>query len=38
VLTALLTALSLPEAVREMLFGLIIVAVAAAYSRLTAES
>src|SRR5204862_4400863 len=38
VLTALLTALSLPEAVREMLFGLIIVAVAAAYRRLTAES
>jgi ribose transport system permease protein len=38
VLTALLTALSLPEAVRQMLFGLIIVAVAAAYSRLTGET
>ncbi len=38
VLTALLTALSLPEAARQMLFGLIIVAVAAAYSRLTGET
>jgi len=37
VLTALLIALSLPEAVRQMLFGLIIVAVAAAYTRLTGE-
>ena len=38
VLTALLTALDLPEAVRQMLFGLIIVAVAAAYTRLTGEA
>jgi len=38
VLTALLIALELPEAVRQMLFGLIIVAVAAAYTRLTGES
>lgn len=38
VLTALLTALSLPEAVRQMLFGLIIVAVAAAYARVTSDS
>jgi ribose transport system permease protein len=38
VLSALITALSLPEAVRQMLFGLIIVAVAAAYSRLTGEA
>jgi ribose transport system permease protein len=38
VLSALLTALSLPDAVREMLFGLIIVAVAAAYTRLTGEA
>ena len=38
VLTALLTALNLPEAVRQMLFGLIIVAVAAAYTRLTGET
>jgi ribose transport system permease protein len=38
VLTALLIALSLPEAGREMLFGIIIVAVAAAYTRVTGES
>lgn len=38
VLTALLTALALPEAVRQMLFGLIIVAVAAAYTRVTGET
>jgi ribose transport system permease protein len=38
VLTALITALSLPEAVRQVLFGLIIVAVAAAYTRLTGEA
>ena len=38
VLTALLTALSLPEAGRQMLFGIIIVAVAAAYTRVTGES
>jgi ribose transport system permease protein len=38
VLSALITALSLPDAVREMIFGLIIVAVAAAYTRLTGEA
>jgi len=38
VLTALLTALSLQEAGRQMLFGIIIVAVAAAYTRLSGES
>ncbi len=38
VLTALLTALDLPEAFRQILFGLIIVAVAAAYTRLTGET
>ena len=38
VLTALLTALSLQEAGRQMLFGVIIVAVAAAYTRVTGES
>jgi ribose transport system permease protein len=38
VLTALLTALSLPEAVRQMLFGAIIVVVAAAYTRVTGET
>ena len=38
VLTALLTALSLQEAGRQMLFGIIIVAVAAAYTRVTGES
>jgi ribose transport system permease protein len=38
VLTALLAALGFPEAVRQVLFGVIIVAVAAAYTRVTAES
>ena len=38
VLTALLSALGFPEAVRQILFGSIIVAVAAAYTRVTAES
>jgi ribose transport system permease protein len=38
VISALLTALGLPEAVRQMLFGTIIVVVAAAYSRVTAEA
>jgi ribose transport system permease protein len=38
VLSSLLTALGLPEAVRQVLFGSIIVAVAAAYTRVTAES
>ncbi len=38
VLTSLLSALGLPEAVRQILFGSIIVGVAAAYTRVTAES
>ena len=38
VLSQLLTTLGLPEAVRQVLFGAIIVAVAAAYTRVTAES
>jgi ribose transport system permease protein len=38
VLTALLAALGFPEAVRQVLFGSIIVLVAAAYTRVTAES
>ena len=38
VLSSLLTALGLPEAVRQVLFGAIIVAVAAAYTRVTGES
>jgi ribose transport system permease protein len=38
VLTSLLAILGLPEAVRQVLFGSIIVAVAAAYTRVTAES
>jgi ribose transport system permease protein len=38
VLTTLLTVLSMPEAARQILFGLIIVAVAAAYTRVTGES
>ncbi len=38
VLTALLTVLGLPEPTRQVLFGSIIVVVAAAYSRVTAES
>lgn len=37
VLTSLLTSLGLPEAVRQVLFGSIIVVVAAAYTRVTAE-
>jgi ribose transport system permease protein len=37
VLTSLLTVLGLPEAVRQVLFGAIIVAVAAAYTRVTSE-
>lgn len=38
VLSSLLTALGYPEAVRQVLYGAIIVAVAAAYTRVTAES
>jgi ribose transport system permease protein len=38
VLSSLLSALGFPEAVRQVLFGSIIVAVAAAYTRITAES
>ncbi len=38
VLTALLTVLGLPEPTRQILFGSIIVVVAAAYTRATAES
>lgn len=38
VLTTLLTVLGLPEAVRQILFGGIILAVAAAYTRITEES
>jgi ribose transport system permease protein len=38
VLTSLLTVLHMPEAVRQILFGAIILAVAAAYTRITAES
>ncbi len=38
VLTTLLTVLQMPEAVRQILFGGIIVAVAAAYARVTGES
>jgi len=38
VLTALLTVLGLPEPTRQILFGAIIVAVAAAYTRVTVES
>src|SRR6185503_15874816 len=38
VLTTLLTALDMPEAAKQMLFGLIIVLVAAAYTRVTGES
>jgi ribose transport system permease protein len=37
VLTSLLTVLQMPEAVRQILFGAIILAVAAAYARLTAD-
>jgi ribose transport system permease protein len=38
VLTSLLTTLGLPEALRQILFGAIIVVVAAAYTRVTGES
>jgi len=38
VLISLLSALGLPEAVRQILFGSLIVVVAAAYTRVTAES
>jgi ribose transport system permease protein len=38
VLTSLLTSLGLPEALRQILFGSIIVLVAAAYTRVTSES
>jgi ribose transport system permease protein len=37
-LTTLLTVLEMPEAVREVLFGAIIVVVAAAYTRVTGEA
>jgi ribose transport system permease protein len=37
-LTTLLTVLEMPEAVRQVLFGAIIVVVAAAYTRVTGES
>lgn len=37
VLTTLLTVLAMPEAVRQILFGAIILAVAAAYTRITQE-
>ena len=36
-ISALLTTLGFPEAVRQILFGAIIVVVAAAYTRVTAE-
>ena len=38
VLTTLLTVLEMPEAVRQVLFGAIIVAVAAAYTRVTGDN
>jgi ribose transport system permease protein len=38
ILTTLLTVLEMPEAVRQVLFGAIIVAVAAAYTRVTGET
>ena len=38
VLTTLLTVLAMPEPVRQILFGLIILAVAAAYTRVTEQS
>jgi ribose transport system permease protein len=38
VLTSLLSSLGLPEAVRQVLFGSIIVAVAAAYTRVTSDA
>ena len=38
VLSSLLSSLGYPEAVRQVLFGAIIVAVAAAYTRVTGET
>ena len=38
ILSSLLTSLGLPEAVRQVLFGAIIVIVAAAYTRVTSET
>jgi ribose transport system permease protein len=38
VVGSLLVALQMPEAVRQILFGMIIVVVAAAYTRVTGES
>ena len=38
VLSSLLSSLGYPEAVRQVLFGSIIVAVAAAYTRVTGET
>ena len=38
VMTTLLTVLQMPEAVRQILFGAIIVGVAAAYTKVTGES
>ncbi len=38
VISALLTTLGYPEAVRQILFGSLIVLVAAAYTRVTAET
>ena len=38
VITSLLSSLGYPEAVRQVLFGAIIVAVAAAYTRVTGET
>lgn len=38
VLTSLLTVLQMPEPVRQILFGAIILVVAAAYTRITDES
>ena len=37
VITTLLTVLAMPEPVRQILFGAIILAVAAAYTRITEE-
>ncbi len=38
VITSLLSSLGYPEAVRQILFGAIIVAVAAAYTRVTSDT
>jgi ribose transport system permease protein len=38
VLTTLLTVLQMPEAMRQIIFGGIVLAVAAAYTRITSES